>query len=140
MGISNINIAEQIKKTGLKLTTQRIKILEAIYYLKNHPYAEDIIKHIQADNPAISQGTIYKTLDTFVEKGIIGKVETSGGTFRYDGITKMHHHLQEEGNSRIEDYFDEDLNQLLVNYFSSKNIPGFKVQDVKLHIKGKFKT
>lgn len=134
-----MNISDKIKTKGLKLTTQRISILEAVYDLGNHPSADEIIKYVQDKNPAISQGTIYKTLETFVEKQIIIKVETSGGVFRYDGITNMHHHLQEEGSTRIEDYYDEELNEILINYFKSKNIDGFKVHNLKLHIKGKFK-
>ncbi|PLX09009.1 MAG: transcriptional repressor [Marinilabiliales bacterium] len=139
MDTLKINITEEIKNKGLKLTSQRIEVLKAIYDLENHPSTEEIIKYVQENNPAISQGTIYKTLETFVENKIISKVETSGGVFRYDGITKMHHHLQEEGSPRIDDYYDEELNNLLIDYFSKKDIPGFEVHDIKLHIKGKFK-
>lgn len=132
------NISQQIKQKGLKITTQRIIVLEAIYDLGNHPSTDEIVKFVQEKHPAISQGTIYKTLDTFVENKIIQRVETSGGIFRYDGITFMHHHLHEDGSSKIEDYYDENLNNILIDYFKNKNIPGFKVHDIKLHIKGEF--
>ncbi len=133
-----INISDKIKSKGLKLTTQRIIILEAVSKLGNHPSTEEIVKYVRTDHPAISQGTIYKTLETFAENKIINKVETSGGIFRYDAITKMHHHLHEENTSRIEDYYDEELNKILLNYFLNKRIPDFTINDIKLHIKGNF--
>lgn len=135
----NLNISDKIKNRGLKLTTQRMIILEAVYDLGNHPATEEIIKYVQTKNPAISQGTIYKTLETFVENKIISKVTTSGGVFRYDGITKMHHHLHESGSQRIEDYHDEALNNILIDYFNKKEIPGFQVHHIKLNIKGEFR-
>lgn len=135
----NTNISEKIKTRGLKLTTQRMTILEAVYDLGNHPATEEIIKYVQTKNPAISQGTIYKTLETFVENKIISKVKTSGGIFRYDGITEMHHHLHESDSQRIEDYYDEALNSILIDYFNKKEIPGFQVHNIKLNIKGEFK-
>ncbi len=140
MDTQKINITQEIKNKGLKLTPQRIEVLKAIYDLDNHPSTEEVIKYVQENNPAISQGTIYKTLETFVENKIISKVETSGGIFRYDGVTHMHHHLHQEGSKRIEDYYDEELNNILIDYFLNKKIPGFKVHDIKLHIKGEFKN
>ncbi|MDD2387170.1 MAG: transcriptional repressor [Bacteroidales bacterium] len=140
MANKNLNIFDKIKNSGLKLTTQRMTILEAVYDLGNHPTTDEIIKYVQTKNPAISQGTIYKTLETFVENKIINKVEKAGGVFRYDGITQMHHHLFEDGSQRIDDYYDEDLNNILIDYFNKNKIPGFQVHHIKLNIKGEFKS
>ena len=55
-----------IKEKDLKVTPQRIGVLEAIYTLRNHPTAEQIIDFIHDKYPSIAIGTVYKTLDTFV--------------------------------------------------------------------------
>jgi len=99
MAKHKINISDKIKSEGLKLTTQRIIILETVYKLGNHPATEEIIKYVNIDHPAISQETIYKTLETIAENKTTNKVEISGGIFQNDAISKMPHHLQEENTS-----------------------------------------
>ncbi len=132
------HILKELKNSNLKVTPQRLEILEAVHILGNHPSTEEIIHYVQSKNHAISKGTIYRTLETFAEKNIITKVETTGGIFRYDAETKMHHHLHQEGTNKIEDYYDDELNNILIDYFSNKKIEGFKVNAIKLHIKGEF--
>jgi Fur family peroxide stress response transcriptional regulator len=107
--------------------------------MSHHPKAEDIIAFIRQHHPNIASGTVYKTLETFVEKGIIQKVKTDREVMRYDAIMEAHHHLYSAESDRIEDYFDEELNEMLNEYFKSKNIPDFEIEDIKLQIKGKFK-
>jgi Fur family transcriptional regulator, peroxide stress response regulator len=59
---------------NLKATQQRIVIYEALLRIKNHPAAETIYEEIKLNNPSISLGTVYKTLDTFVSVGLAVKV------------------------------------------------------------------
>jgi Fur family transcriptional regulator, peroxide stress response regulator len=44
---------------------------------------------------------------------------------RYDAILETHHHLYCEETEVIEDFFDDDLNKVLEDYFSRKKIPIF---------------
>ncbi len=57
---------------------------------------------------------------------------------RYDAGLEKHHHLYCSDSSRIEDYFDEELNHWIDDYFSKKKIPGFNVEDVKVQVIGRF--
>jgi Fur family peroxide stress response transcriptional regulator len=127
-----------LKGGNLKVTPQRIAVLEALASLKNHPTADKIKKYVLKNHPNIAVGTIYKTLETFVEKGLVKKVKTDEDVMRYDAILDKHHHLYCENTERIEDFFDEKLNKMLENYFKKKKIPNFKVKDIKLQIIGAF--
>ena len=127
-------------KNGLKVTPQRLAVLDAMSNLKDHPTAECIIDFIRKNHPNIAVGTVYKTLETFVEKGIIKKVKTERDIMRYDSIMEKHHHLYCVESERIDDYYDPELNQLLEDYFTKKNIPNFSINDIKLQITGKFKN
>jgi Fur family peroxide stress response transcriptional regulator len=129
-----------LKNAGLKITPQRITIFETLLMLKGHPPAEKIIELVQKDNPNISVGTIYKTLNTFVEKNLIEKVKTEGDTMRYDVIQEHHHHLYCRECDQVEDYFDEELDQLLVGYFEKRKIRGFRIDEVRLQISGQFSS
>ena len=124
--------------SGLKITPQRIAILDAIAQLKNHPTADSIIEFIRVNHPNIATGTVYKVLETLVENQLIRKVKTEKDIMRYDAILEKHHHLYCSESDRIEDYFDPELNTLLEKYFEKKGIAHFKIEDIKLQIVGTF--
>jgi Fur family transcriptional regulator, peroxide stress response regulator len=130
--------SNKLIEKGLKVTPQRIAILEAIVKLNNHPTAENIIDYIRKNHPNIATATVYKVLDALVSSGLIKKVKTERDIMRYDAIMESHHHLYCSESDRIEDYHDKELNDLLEKYFEKKGIPDFKIEDIKLQIIGKF--
>lgn len=127
-----------LTNNGLKVTLQRIAVYEAIIKGPDHPSAEMITRAVQKKYPNISAGTIYKTLDTFVQKGILKRVKTDADVMRYDPVLQRHHHLYSLEDNRIEDYYDEELNSMIEDYFMRKNIPGFSLEDYKLQLMGSF--
>jgi len=131
-------IKNRLAEKGLKVTPQRMAILEAIYELNNHPTAENITEYIRQKHPNIATGTVYKVLETLVSNQLIKKVTTDKDIMRYDGIMENHHHLYCSECDLIEDYHDNELDELLKNYFASKNLPGFKIEEFVLQIKGTF--
>jgi Fur family transcriptional regulator, peroxide stress response regulator len=138
MKISDECIRNIFLEKGLKITPQRIIILEAIYKLDNHPTADNIIEYIRKTHPNIAIGTVYKVLETLVENNLIKKVKTDKDIMRYDGVIENHHHLYCSECDLIEDYVDEELDELLSNYFKNKKINGFKMEDIVLQIRGTF--
>jgi Fur family peroxide stress response transcriptional regulator len=138
MIISISQVKDKLVEKGLKVTPQRIAILEAIYRLNNHPTAEMVMNYIKDSNPGISSATVYKVLDALVENQLVKRVKTEKDIMRYDGILENHHHLYCSASDRIEDYNDEKLNNMLEEFFSNNAIPDFKIEDIKLQIIGKF--
>ncbi len=131
-------INELLKSHDLRVTPQRVLVLEAFYTLKNHPNAEKIIQYVQAKNPNIAVGTIYKVIDVLVQKGIIHLVKTDKGMMRYDDATENHHHLVSDSSDLIADYYDTELDELLKKYFEKKQIQNFSIEKIKLEITGNF--
>ncbi len=132
-------IRDILVQNGLKVTPQRVAVLEAINTMRTHPTAENLIDFIRENDPNVATGTVYNILETFVEKGIIRKVKTDRDVMRYDAIMDVHHHLYCAESDRIEDYYDEELDRMLEAYFREKKIPGFSIRDVKLQLIGNFK-
>lgn len=130
--------SERLSEAKLKRTPQRLAVMEALEALQNHPTADQIIEFIKVNHPHIATGTVYKTLETFVTKGLVRKVKTERDVMRYDSITEHHHHLYCANSDRIEDFTDPELQAILENYFSRHSIPGFRVEDIRLQIIGKF--
>lgn len=131
-------IRNKLTEKGLKVTPQRIAILEAINKLHNHPTAENIIDYIRDYHPNIATATVYKVLDALVANELIMKVKTEKDVMRYDAVMERHHHLYCSESDRIEDFVDTELNEMVEKYFRKKEIPYFKIEDVKLQIIGKF--
>jgi Fur family peroxide stress response transcriptional regulator len=127
-----------LEKSNLKITPQRMAVLEALNILKDHPTADKIKEYVIKNHSNIAVGTIYKTLETFVEKGLVNKVKSEKDVMMYDAILEKHHHLYGEDSEHIEDFFDDELNIMLEKYFKKKKIPNFKVKDIRLQIIGTF--
>jgi polynucleotide 5'-kinase involved in rRNA processing len=53
-------------------------------------------------------------------------------------VPEHHHHLYSAESETVKDYFNEELNNILRNYFSKNKIPNFIIKDFKLQITGKF--
>lgn len=131
-------VRDKISEKGLKVTPQRVKVLEAIYKLKNHPTADQIIGFIHKTDPNIGSGTVYNVLDVLVKNQIIRKVKTDKDVMRYDGILEDHHHLYCKECDYIEDFVSEKLDKLLKDFFSENPIDNFIIDDLKLQIGGNF--
>jgi Fur family peroxide stress response transcriptional regulator len=100
--------------------------------------ANNVIEFIKVNHPNIATGTVYKTLETLVQCGIIKKVKTDSDVMRYDAITEKHHHLYCSESDRIEDFYDNELDEILDKYLNMKEILDFKIEDIKLQISGRF--
>jgi len=131
-------IIAALNSCGLKVTPQRIAVFDAVINLNNHPNAENVIAYIKTNHPNIATGTVYKTLETLVKCGIINKVKTDIDVMRYDAVVLKHHHLYCSESDRIEDFYDNELNDLLDKYLKKKKIQNFTIEDIKLQIVGKF--
>ena len=77
------------KNNGIKKTEQREKLLKIIKNSKVPLTAEDIFKKTKE----ISLATIYRTLDTFCEKGVLNKISVTDDERRYYELaTDIHRH------------------------------------------------
>jgi len=130
----------KLKEAGLKITPQRIAVLQALVDNRHHPSAEDLIKTIRRVHPNISVGTVYQILNTLVSKNIIGKIETHNNVIHYDPVTESHHHLYIEESREILDYFDDNLTAMVEDYLEQHDrLNDISVEDVKIQIIGKRK-
>jgi len=135
---SSIEIRDKITAKGLKVTPQRMRVMEAVYNLDNHPTAENILEYIRQNDPNIGSGTVYKVLETLVKNNLIKKVKTERDVMRYDGILENHHHLYCIQCDYIEDYKNDKLDRLLQEFFRENEIENFTIEDIKLNISGNF--
>lgn len=78
-------------QTRYRLTKQRAAILRALED-GAHLTAEAIHERVRAALPAVSLGTIYRTLDILRAIGLV-QVFAHSGAARYEAALDKHHHL-----------------------------------------------
>lgn len=77
-------IASLLTSNSLKVTPQRVAVLEALNVIKDHPTADSVKEFVRKNHPNLALGTVYNTLETLCEKKIIRKVKTDkDGGFKY---------------------------------------------------------
>jgi Fur family transcriptional regulator, peroxide stress response regulator len=130
------DIKNIITQGGLKFTHQRMVIYYAIADAENHPTAENVFELVRSDNPSISLGTVYKTLDSFVTAGIIQKFVDNNGVMRFDGVLEAHSHLYCKKTNEISDYKNAELEGLLKKFFDKHQIDNFDIDEISIVIKG----
>ncbi len=130
-------IEKRLKSVGLKVTPQRVAVMEVLLSSKSHPSAEKIIDVVRKKHPTIAVGTIYHILDTLVKKKLVEKVLTENNVVRYDAFLDNHFHLV--SGDKISDYYDEHLFEIVKEYFRKNPIPNFQFEDVEIILKGKFR-
>lgn len=84
---------QMCRKNGIKLTHQRMEIFREIASSNDHPTVEQIYNNIKSKLPMISLDTVYRTLSSFENIGIISKVSVSDNKGRFDSNLIPHHHL-----------------------------------------------
>ena len=130
-------LRQRLVACGLKATQQRIVVFEAVMELHgHHPTAEDVYQHLKPANPSISLGTVYKTLDTFVETGLIKRALSEEGGKRYDANTHVHNHIFCSKTKEIVDFEDAELEQLLQEFFSKRKLENFEIKGVSVQLTG----
>jgi Fur family peroxide stress response transcriptional regulator len=98
---------EKYKQMGLKLTPQRLAILDFLEGNKRHPSAEEIFAAISKNFPTMSFATVYNTLDALRRKGEVRELTIDPGKKRFDPDTSPHHHLICVKCRRIADIFTD---------------------------------
>jgi len=98
---------EKIRRLGLKITPQRLAILEYLEGNLSHPTAEDIYRHVQKNFPSISFATVYNTLEALKEKGLIRELYVEGTKKRFDPNPQPHHHFYCLSCGRVLDVHEE---------------------------------
>lgn len=85
--------SEQLRRHGLSVTAQRLEILRVVS-ANPHISAEGVTELAAQNLGAISRQSVYDTLNTLSEKGLLRRIQPNGSSARYeDRINDNHHHI-----------------------------------------------
>ena len=92
------------RKTGLRVTPQRIEIYKQLISTDEHPSTEILYDKVRKTFPSISFDTVNRTLLTLSRIGAASVVAGSGDVRRFDGETDKHQHFKCIKCKRIVDF------------------------------------
>jgi len=102
------------KKTGLKVTPQRIAIYRELIKTDEHPSAEMLHAKVRRLYPNISLDTVNRTLLTLNRIGAAYIVEGSGDAKRFDGDLEKHQHFKCVKCKRVVDFHHKPFDNVNV--------------------------
>ena len=77
-------LAEMLQHYGIRVSAQRIAVLEDIANCRKHPSAEEVYTKLSKSFHSLSRTTVYNSLHTLTEKGLLRELEIESGCIRYD--------------------------------------------------------
>ncbi len=124
---------ELCRQHGLAVTHQRAVIYDSLMSFSGHPSPEEVYERVRKQIPSISLATVYKTLHTFIESGLLRELSMHHGSLRVDTKQHPHHHLVCTGCKSV---FDLDEAALQPAKLVGKVPKGFRVQRMSVEIHG----
>jgi len=81
------------RKTGVKLTHQRLEIFREVAASLEHPSAEAVLRAVQPRMPTVSLDTVYRTLWLLHDLGLVWTLGPKRESVRFDANLARHHHF-----------------------------------------------
>jgi Fur family peroxide stress response transcriptional regulator len=125
-------MVQKYRNIGLKLTPQRLAILDHLDGNKSHPTAEEIYRVISKIFPTMSFATVYNTLEALKKKELILELTIDPDKKRFDPDTMPHHHIICIRCGKVSDVSD---NQIMFN-MPKISIKGFKIKNWHIDFHG----
>jgi len=124
------DIANKLKDKNIRLSYQRLKVLEFLDNHRIHPTVDQIYNGLLNEIPTLSKTTIYNTLNALVEAGLVKVITIEDNEARYDIDTHAHGHFKCKSCGKIYD-FEADMDSLEI-----KELEGFSIFTRDMYFSG----
>lgn len=125
-------IVEILRSKGLRITPQRLAVYANLLERCDHPTVDQILADLNQGLPISSKATVYSTLSSLREAGLVREVLLEEGITRYDANVNQHHHFRCECCGAIVDVAWEAMRSPL-----SDRLPkGYSMSTYELAIYG----
>lgn len=123
-------LSNELKKNNIRLTHQRLKVLEYLSNSKNHPTVEQIYNALKKEVPSLSKTTIYNTLKYLAELSLIQVLAIDENEAHFDAATETHGHFKCSTCDKIYD-FDIDMDSC-----ETEELDNFEINEKSVYFKG----
>mgnify|MGYP002711982323 CR=1 FL=1 len=123
------NLRALLKEKDIRISHQRILILDYLVNHDTHPSADEIFQDLKSIDPIISQATVYNTLNLFVERKLVKELDFNMASKRYEFINKAHGHFICENCKSIIDFDLLDSPQIA-------GLADYKIENIEIIYRG----
>jgi Fur family ferric uptake transcriptional regulator len=125
--------ATDLKTIGLKATLPRLKILEIFERSTvRHLSAEDVYRHLIAEQMDIGLATVYRVLTQFEQAGLLQRQHFESGKAVFELNDSSHHdHLVCVECGRVEEFYDPEIEKRQNRIARER---GFALREHSLHL------
>ena len=102
-------VYERLQVAGVLPTLQRLAIGAVLLQRPVHMTAEQVLAAARTQLAGISRATVYGTLQTFVQHGLLRELVMNGEATIYDSNTRAHHHIYHIDTGEVHDLPDGQL-------------------------------
>jgi len=124
-------VIKKLKKLGLKLTPQRLAILNLLEGNTTHPSAEEIYNQLKPQYPSLSLATVYNTLEVLTKSGELQEIRIKADKRHFDPNPAPHSHFLCRVCESV-----HDLDDGLLEMQTPFNINGYLVEGYTLYFYG----
>lgn len=133
--MSSLSLEHRAGVAGAKLTEQRKVICQALEQSSDHPDVDQLHARARQFDPKISQASVYRTMRTFEELGLVVRHDFGDGRSRYEVKHAEHHdHLIDTTTGDVIEFHDPELEAL--KHRIAKRL-GFELEHHSLELYGK---
>jgi Fe2+ or Zn2+ uptake regulation protein len=91
---SREQIAEELRRSGLRATAPRVAVYAAVSDLPGHPDVQAIIAKVRGNGDRVSTQAVYDCLRSLTGAGLLRRIEPAGSPARYESrVGDNHHHV-----------------------------------------------
>lgn len=108
------HIVATVRGAGGKVTHQRLEIFREVASTIEHPDADTVFRAVQRRMPTVSLDTVYRTLWTLHDLGLVTTLGPQRNGVRFDANLDPHHHYICVRCGLVRDFESEELNDLHV--------------------------
>ena len=133
--MTRTTISQRCKNVGIRMTGQRRLIIKVLENSKDHPDVETLFERANKIDNKVSIATVYRTVRTLQNAGILEKLEFNDGRSRFeDAVRKHHDHLIDLDTGKVIEFFDEEIER--IQHKIAKKL-GYNLIGHKLELYGK---
>ena len=136
MDTSTKAISDILQSKGISPSLHRIKIYQYLMTHHTHPNVDTIYKELVNEIPSLSKTTVYNTVKTLSQKGILLELTIDGTENRYDADIRPHVHFRCTLCGNIYDIDYKLLGVKGIEKLEDANIEGHKIQSSHIYLYG----
>lgn len=123
-----------LKRNNMRATPQRLAVHRAMLDM-GHACADMVAESLAADSEAnVTVASVYNILTQLANAGIYARRLSANNKMYFDVHPSRHIHLYDSVNHVYKDVPDDELLNIVGNYFSGRRFRGYNIEDIDIQI------